>query len=460
MSKLKAAALVAILFLTPAAAEAQYRYDWSTGNRTGHQALKAGVPVAIQITGLNTLCYQPHARVTISEASVDLSGFLTGLGRKPSGDQPPTPPAAPPSRQGLPASPPDPSSLTMDEERAYTLRVLEEAALRFAEADALGREAGYFTGVLASPPCHLGRGWSIDHFAARWRNQSASLLGGLSMMRDGLQHTAEQLDLAGRAMAGGSSIGDADLRARIGVARQTLRERQRTIASGLAALTEARPHLDALEQTTQMHTAVNPGHNAEGMRIVVQMVPLETTARDVPADTLDEALYRRFRIVLSTGTFITFGSQPEFRRVNRPFVRDSVAPDGAVVPVPTDSTYSTYAAQRRGVLDVFSPSVQFNITLGERWSGIPSLLSFGAAGRSVNGTLIPEPFAGVGIGIIDRFIVSGGAHFGRSEVLLINLPGETAADVERRPVPGTVTPADAVGVEWRVRPYLTLSVKP
>lgn len=450
MSKLTIVALLAVVLLTPAAADAQYTYNWSTGERRGHETLKAGSPIAIQITGLNTLCYQPHVRVTTSDASVDLSGFMNvlSLADAKSDEKKET------SEEILTGD------VLEQDARTDALRVLADVEEWLEEAASLRFSAEYFTGTLADP-CGLGRGWSIDDFATRWRGESPALLNDLSTMHERLHLAADQLDRVKQVFGSNSIAGDAEIRDRIAIAGRRLTAHQREIASALATLTLARPRLDALEHTTQLQTAIHPGHNADRMQIVVQMVPLDTTARRViPPDTLDEALFRRFRVIVSTGAFVTFGPHDEYRRVNRPLVRDSIAPDGSVVPVQTDSTYSTYASQRRGSLDVFSPSVQVNMTLGERWSGRPALVSLGAAGRSVNGTLIPEPFAGFGIGIIDRLVVSGGLHFGRSEVLLITRPGETAADVERRPVPGTITPADAIGVEWGVRPYLTFSVKP
>jgi hypothetical protein len=451
MSKLTVVALIAIVLLTPAAADAQYTYDWSTGARAGHEALKAGSPITIQITGLNTLCYQPHVRVTTSDATVDLSGFMDVL--KPIAEK-----AAEERVQAgdLPGGILKGTGVDQNA-RTNALRILADVEHRLEEAASLRLSAESFTGPLANP-CGMGRGWRIDRFATRWRDESQALLNRLSTTHERLHLAEDQLDRVEQVFGSGSH---AEVRERIASARELLPRRQREIASALATLTQERPRLDALEHTTQLQTAIRPGQDADRMQIVVQMVPLDTTTRRViPTDTLDEGLYRRFRVIVSTGAFVTFGPHDEYRRVNRPFVRDSIAPDGSVVPVQTDSTYSTYASQRGGVLDVFSPSVQFNMTFGEVRPGFPALFSFGAAGRSVNGTLIPEPFAGVSIGLNDRLIFSGGAHFGRKEVLLITRPGETAADVEARPVPGTVTPADAVGTRWGVRRYFTVSVRP
>jgi hypothetical protein len=188
--------------------------------------------------------------------------------------------------------------------------------------------------------------------------------------------------------------------------------------------------------------------DTENAKLTIALSPRPNTSAKAVEIVQQFAVQRRFRSILSTGVLVTGLPQPNYERVTR------VASG--------DSTYQTYADQNRSLLSVFSPSLQYNMSfadLGSPRSGVPALVSFGVAARSVGDQLLPEPFAGLSLGLVDRLLLTGGVHFGRREDLLIVGDNEDPADIEKRAIPDEITPGEAIGTKWKGALFISISLR-
>lgn len=453
-------------------------YDWPTGARTEPVRLRAGERLNVEVRGLNTLCYSPRISVSATEAKVDLTAVAKSLSPptpKASEPQPQplipggSPPPAPTAEKGLPGTLAD----AMDR-LGQAAAHIERARIWMRSGESAHRASTRFTDTLDDPPCALGRGWNVIHFVESWPG-GEPLDDLLRQGQSGLADARAQLEAADLEIRSATSIpltaGQRTERDALATARSDqLREARRAhadLTTRLAAervrLRSAIPQMEALRGTTTIRTSLRASHDVEKLFVVVSMDTLRgRKAALLAPDTIQEPVHRRFRAFVSTGMFASLMRHRDYERTNRPVLRDTTTADGTTVRVPTDSTYSTYANQRSGLGDVISPTVQLNMVFWDfrsPGSGWPVMATLGAAGRSVGGSILPEPFAGVSLGIHDRVVLSTGLHYGRNEKLLLTLPDEQPEDVALRRIPTGISKDDAVGVEWRFAQYFTISVR-
>lgn len=472
--------LVAASLIVAAEVSAQVIvYDWPTGARTDSVRLRAGERLNVEVRGLNTLCYTPRVSVSATEAKIDLTAVARSLSPvETKADEKATPPFSGPT----PTPPPPPGVTkglegTLDSalgQLGQAAAYLERARIWLRSGESAYRASEHFTSTLDAPPCALGRGWNITHFVESWPG-GEPLDALLRQGQSGLTDAAAQIEAADREIQSATSISltgeqrterDSLAAARLNQVREA-RRRHADLTTQLAAervrLRSAAPQMDALLGTTTIRTSLRANHDVEKLVVVVAMDTLRgRKAVPLAPDTIQEPVHRRFRAFVSTGMFASLMRHRDYERTNRPILRDSTTADGETVRVPTDSTYSTYANQRSGLGDVISPTVQLNMVFWDFWSpgsGFPVMASLGAAARSVGGSILPEPFAGLSLGMHDRIVLTTGIHYGRNEKLLLTLPGERPEDVALRRIPTGISKDDAVGVEWRFAPQFTISVR-
>jgi hypothetical protein len=485
------ASLFLLLPLAGCFAPAAYRYNWATGTDSG-MPVPAGRPVEITIEGLNPLCFDQRVEARVIDSPPDLSrigkmfapaGQVRGVAEGAAEAEAATGEtvegilAVPTGllQKGFEEMPSARNEALLALARAE--RTLAAVSARLTSLHLARTYADDLYGTLDNPPCH--RGYDPREFFARWDSRQPVLQREFAAHGTTLEESGEQIESALATLDTAAGIvlrspGNESLEDAIGglatraEVLETLRRALRDTVPALAGQLESRAAVvRGLEPATRRARTLDAGVEAGRIEVAVQSTPRQHV-RDVQPlyDTTVVALRRSFRSFFSTGAFITFMDPHDYERTNRPFIAvDTTSADSAVIYA--DSTYSTYANRSPGVLDVFSPALQYNLSFadvlglasGGRLQGVPLLVTLGAAARTVNKSTLPEPFFGFSAGLADRFVFSLGWHYGRDEVLLLKRPGETDAEIAERRVPSAVTDSDALGSSWNWHGFVTFSVR-
>ncbi len=433
--------------------------------------MSAGKDLTVVVSGLNPFCYSGlTATLEPVEGKLDTKTFIGSLAPAPAPQKAELPPAvatAAPAT-GNPAGRPGAAEVALK----VASDAISRAGTAFNEATkALGsakRHSDQAASIIQSvdnPPCGLGAGWDGGSLLREWDAVRSTLVDELVTQHEALPSIRAQL-----------SGGETDLRAAESeiakIDTDALRAAREKLVSQLSA---ERERLAALRRAEFTLSANLPGQAADMRRINAQYSAFEsargqtwTSTTEATQETESAKLTlnlvprpgtsaqpreivqqfrveRRYRSFFSTGVLITGLPQPSYERVTR--------------LIGEDSTYQTYADRHRGGLSTFSPSLQYNISFWEPAPGASVLASFGVAVRSVRDQLLPEPFTGFSMGVIDRFVVTGGVHVGRRQELLITRDGEDAEDVEKRAIPDEITPAEAIGIRWKPAAFFSISLK-
>lgn len=470
--------------------------NWATGTQSGG-ALRGPGDVEVTVDGINPLCYQAQVLWTPITSDANVSGFVrvmdqsggTGQGGEPPkagedtlpvdslGDIPTVPLSVPGLDTVNPAA--------QARARVLTARTSFDAARAIIlELDTLSQGVMLVSNEVHVPPCNQGRAFNFNILDSRLTATEESFLpllreaenkylepavnwidnavenaelaqSGLAQAIDALEGTAraqaeeeweeireeaEKLEAAANA-----------LRAEVDAVTARARTAEVSLVSAVAVVRDLRP-------ASEMTVRINLPINADGGKLLIRSIPVRAGAANLSEMEHGVQVLRRHRVIVTAGVLVTFLDNPNFQRVNRPYVE--VSGEGESVQViSTDSTFSTYGDVERSGLSAFSPAAQVHVSLVDLAQGIPVLASFGAAVRSVRTTAV-EPTIGLSLGIADRLFVTWGVHYGRSQELLILHDNETKENLEQRPVPEAITPQDAVGIRWDWGGFLNFSVRP
>jgi hypothetical protein len=483
--------LLCVALAAPAHAHAQRTYDLATG--VGGERLIAGRDVTVDVTGLDPVCYTPGIKLDLVESRADVSsviGTFSPGATTPPKDTPISVPATQPTGAGaapLSLIQPDGRAVSDKASRALSTRdrfaeLLNQASRLLTASEAARRRAVYYTATLDSPPCQSGPGWFAP-FAAQWSAERENLTDQLNesldrWLPDAAQALAQAAGLAKPARLAADAVDAASERkalqdlseadqkrlTELNAAHAQLRSDVPVQASNLTAFGA---RMEGLAPRSSLRAAADAGFGVEAANLTITLAPAAANAAKLPDVVYRFPVHRpRFRLFASTGAFTPLArTRSNFQRVNRQsfrvvVTRDSLTNAVTTDTVPLDSIYSTYGRRSQGALDVVSPTLQANLTLHDIGAGFPLLASVGAAARTVNGQVLPEPFFGLGLGLNDRFVFSAGLHLGRSEKLLLMREGETEKDVLRRPIPSAVKDEDAIGVTWESAGFISISIKP
>ncbi len=462
------AALLVLLCSDGIAAQRTFRI--ATGV-IGGTRMSAGEDLTVVVAGLNPFCYSGlTATLEPVEGKLDTKSFIGSFSPTQTPQKtelPPTVPPPPPAGGGA-GGRPGPAEVALEDASNAIRRAgksFNEATEALASAKLTSDRAAPIIQAVDKPPCELGPAWDGGSLLREWGAVRSTLVEELVARRAALpairvQLTSGETELRAaeaalaKVDAGTHRSRRESLVEQLGAERErlaALRRAESAVAANLPVQADAmrriNPQYSAFEsavaqQWTVMAEATQETENA---KLTINLVPRPGTSAQPREIVQQFRVERRYRSFFSTGVLVTGLPQPSYERVTR------LAGE--------DSTYQTYADRHRGVLSTFSPSVQYNLSFFEPADGASMLASFGVAVRSVRDQLLPEPFTGLSLGLIDRFVVTGGVHIGRRQELLITRDGEDPEDVEKRTIPDEITAAEAIGIRWKPALFFSISLK-
>lgn len=441
-----AALLIALVFTgreAPAQAS-RVIYDLATG-AIERDRIVAGRDHRLVVRGLNSLCYTHAVRVTTKKAQFDAKGAekVLGGGAK---DMTPEPAPAPPPPKPEPA-PVIPPETPRDSIRsaAVAAELANRAEWELNSVDeTLGDAQALVSTFQKSEACEDPA--MSQHALNHWASHVDDLRDNMRMVARRLAGARELLDRAR------TTSPDAKLAVRLDslvAAAAALRKKAHDIRP---EFNRASREIARAAQSDSIASQFWTSADDEQVDIVVvQRARRDGTTKETAISVPTE---RRHRFQVSTGIVGSWVGSPHYDRVSRPMPITS-APDSAKS---ADSTYATWARVSGNGIDVVNPALLVSVSLNSGAFGLNA--SAGTTLRAVNGGAAAlEPLLGLGLGMLDRLFLQAGAHLGRRERLLFQMPDETGETPAARAIPQNLTRGDVVGVEWVVRPFLGFSLK-
>lgn len=434
---------IAAVLTTFGTAEAQptVEYDWSGGGLRGIP-LVPGRTYHLEIQNRNTLCYAYQAEVVVRESNADLGAMITALGYTQAST-----PAADGAKKNFLGD--GVRALISDE---FTVEDAAAAVGTMHGAVEALREAGADVEALVkrveAPVC-TGRA-PIQPLLADWDaldderaviEAADGVLPYLHVAVNAAQRLVDQVNSAEKATLTGQL---ANVRAALVKLSAELPPLAVRLAGAEGRINTARGGL-----TAPGSIYLPAGTSGADLTIrATELNPQDGKTAAVIENKVPLPLRRGMRVFLSVGVLASTVKAHDFARANRVY--------GDTVAGKRDSTYSTYIDRAGGRGLGFAPVLQTNVAFRDVFStGTSFHVSLGVASRSVNGRVSPEFIFGAGTGFLDHFLVTAGYHLSRDERLLLGNP----AAVAQRPVPTTITDADAIGEIWRSSMVMTVTLK-
>lgn len=433
-------------------------YDW------GRRLLLSEVPVPrfrttrISIRGLNPVCYSYRRELKTQQVVVPSTAALGNLLGISSGAKPKPESGAPFAEGGRKA--------TRGVLPAAALAVRERllaAQEAIAQARTSVRAAGLHVSQARQDADSIAR--SACSPSVPFRNTFNAWTAAYARHSDGLATAERELESARTGLAEArrhlreASLGEdrllqlreyAAVRDTTGTAARALadeleetgrdleladEERTTTheaLLQTVGSLERANAGMISADSLSVMHVDVRPGLLDAAYEVKVT----ETAHPRKPGEPTkpEEAAFvvpvdRTLRILMSAGFAFSPVRAPIHGRSNRP------------VPDSAGKTYSTYDVIDREEL-AYAPLIQANALLG-RAGPLPLGVSFGAAVREVRTKKGIDFLAGFTASLQDQLFVTFGVYNARREYLRLG----DAEEVRQKAVPGSVSDADAIGVE-------------
>lgn len=429
--------------------------------------IRAGNVLTIRIIDLNPLCFSYRVRGELLQPSFPstLGVNLIDGSRSPS----PTPGDSPLAHSGQVDAVADRSDTQMGMlratmERQPTLRGVEAVTadslsiaailaglrLRLLTLDSLRSAAEDLFTTVAMAKCAHSAADSSQ--VEEWKTEAMTLGPPI---RKGLM---EILDLRSELRTASLQTGSArnpfpllitGYQVRVDSMHSALTRAERTLAT-----LRARLEVASRSRVLIHEVAAGSAHNV--VRVHLEAIPFDSGTTQTSA--IDIPLRRQHRVVFSTGVLGSTASSVHYDRVNR-----LASPSGGTTASDAEHrVISTFARKSGNSLSLLNPALFVSLSLTGNESPIGIYGTAGTILRSLGGESSLEPLLGAGIGALDRLYLQIGVHFGRTEELLLTLPGETATSKsksEEVPIPINITRSDAVGLRWRPHGYIGFSVR-